>query len=118
MLQKVDHIAITVPNVNQMAEFFKQLGFEEIRRTDHHGGAVEVKLPGEHQVILEFTTLRATENPGVNHVAFLVDDCEKTVTALQAKGIEFDSVAHKVPETGRVIASFRDPLGFRLQLTE
>ncbi len=118
MLQRVDHIAITVSDVNQMAAFFKQLGFEEIRRTDHHGGAVEVKLPGERQVVLEFTTLRATENPGVNHVAFLVDDCEKSVAALQAKGVKFDSVAHMVPETGRVIASFRDPQGFRLQLTE
>ncbi len=118
MLERVDHIAITVPDVNQMAAFFKHLGFQEVRRTDHHGGAVEVKLPGEGQVILEFTTLRANENPGVNHVAFRVADCEKAVTHLQARGIKFDSGAHKVPESGRVIASFRDPLGFRLQLTE
>ena len=118
MLKRVDHIAITVPDVNAMAEFFNRLGFEEIRRTDHHGGAVEVKLPGEGQVVLEFTTLRGTENPGVNHVAFQVDNCEKAVSDLQARGVRFDSGAHKVPESGRVIASFRDPLGFRLQLTE
>jgi glyoxylase I family protein len=118
MLKRVDHIAVTVPNVNAMAAFFKRMGFEEIRRTDHHGGAVEVKLPGEGQVVFEFTTLRGTENPGVNHVAFQVDDCERAVAELQANGIAFDSVAHTVPETGRVIASFRDPLGFRLQVTE
>ncbi len=118
MLQRVDHIAITVPDVSQMAAFFARLGFEEIRRTDHHGGAVEVKLPGENQVVIEFTTLRTTENPGVNHVAFLVEDCKKAVADLQAKGVKFESAAHLVPETGRVIASFRDPLGFRLQITE
>ncbi len=118
MLKRVDHIAITVPDVNAMAAFFTRLGFEEIRRTDHHGGAVEVKLPGEAQVVLEFTTLRANENPGVNHVAFQVDDCERAVSALEAKGVRFDAGAHKVPESGRVIASFRDPLGFRFQLTE
>ena len=118
MLKRVDHIAITVPNVNAMAEFFTRLGFTEVRRTDHHGGAVEVKLPGEGQVVIEFTTLRANENPGVNHVAFQVDNCEKAVAELQARGVTFDSGAHKVPESGRVIASFRDPLGFRLQLTE
>ena len=118
MLKRVDHIAISVPDVNQMAGFFERLGFEVIRRTDHHGGAVEVKLPGEHQVVFEFTTLRGTENPGVNHLAFRVDDCERAVADLQVQGLKFDSVAHKVPESGRIIASFRDPLGFRLQLTE
>ena len=118
MLERVDHIAITVQDVNQLAGFFKRLGFEEVRRTDHHGGAIEVKLPGEHQVILEFTTLRANENPGVNHIAFRVDDCAKAVAEIQAQGVKFDSGSHKVPESGRTIASFRDPLGFRLQLTE
>ncbi len=118
MLKRVDHIAITVRDVNEMAAFFSRLGFEEIRRTDHHGGAVEMKLPGDGQVVLELTTLRGTENPGVNHVAFQVDDCEQAVSALEAKGVRFDSGAHKVPESGRVVASFRDPLGFRFQLTE
>ena len=54
----------------------------------------------------------------MNHIAFRVDDCAKAVAEIQAQGVKFDSGAHKVPESGRTIASFRDPLGFRLQLTE
>ncbi len=118
MLRRVDHVAMCVPDVDEMAEFFKKMGFEEVRRTDHHGGSVEVRLPGEDQVVFEFTKLGTTENPGVNHVAFLVDDCGAAVAELKGKGIKFDSEAHLVQASGRVIASFRDPHGFRLQVTE
>ena len=118
MIRKVDHIAMSVPDPNIMADFFVNLGFEEVRRTDHHGGSVEVRLPGENQVLFEFTTLRSTENPGVNHIAFLVDNCAEVVAELKANDVKFDTEAHFVEASQRVIASFRDPLGFRLQVTE
>jgi glyoxylase I family protein len=118
MLKKVDHIAICVKDVNVMADFFRKLGFEEVRRTDHHGGAVEVRLPGEDQILFEFTTLRSSENPGVNHIAFLVEDCQEAAEELKSQGVALDSEPHKVESSGRFIASFRDPYGFRLQITE
>lgn len=118
MIRKVDHIAMCVPDVDEMAEFFKKMGFEEVRRTDHHGASVEVRLPGENQVVFEFTKLGTTEVPGVNHVAFQVDDCQAVVSQLKVEGIMFDSEAHLVQASGRVIASFRDHHGFRFQVTE
>lgn len=79
---------------------------------------MEVRLPGQDQVVFEFTAPRAGENSGVNHIAFLVDNCQEVVEDLKAKGIKFDDEAHFVVGSERVIASFRDPLGFRFQLTE
>ena len=118
MLKRVDHIEIVVRDVNEMAEFFSKMGFEEIRRTEHHGGAVEMKLPGPDQVIFEFHTMEMQENPGVNHIAFLVEDSQGTVDELKSQGISFDKEAYLFKTTGRVLSNFRDPQGFRLQLTE
>jgi glyoxylase I family protein len=118
MIRRVDHIGVSVPDVEMMAEFFGGMGFEVVRRTDHHGGCVEMRLPGENQVLFEFTLLRGEEVPGVNHVALEVDDAAAMAADLKAKGVKFSDEAHKVAGSGRVVANFRDPLGFRLQLTE
>ncbi|CAG0955394.1 partial methylmalonyl-CoA/ethylmalonyl-CoA epimerase, partial [Anaerolineae bacterium] len=90
MITRVDHIEMVVPDIDIVAEFFKKLGFEEVRRTAHHGSAVEMRLPGQDQVLFEFHTGHATEVPGINHIAFKVEDCQATVAELKAKGIKFD----------------------------
>ena len=118
MLKRVDHIEIVVQDLEAMAEFFQKMGFEVIRRTEHHGGAVELKLPGPDQVIFELHALEAEENPGINHIAFLVEDSHNTVVALRDKGIEFDKEPFYFPATGRTLTNFRDPQGFRVQFTE
>ena len=118
MLKRVDHIEIVVQDLDAMAGFFQSMGFEVIRRTEHHGGAVELKLPGPDQVIFELHTLEAEENPGINHIAFLVEDSPGTVAALRARGIEIDQEPFYFPATGRTLTNFRDPQGFRVQFTE
>lgn len=118
MIRGVHHIEIVCRDVNEMADFFKTMGFEEIRRTDHHGGAVEVKLPGEGQVIFEFHQMDGQENPGINHIALLIDDSEKTVAELKAKGLKVDKGPFMFAQTGRLLTNCRDPQGFRLQFTE
>lgn len=118
MLKRVDHIEIVVRDVDEMAEFFRRMGFEEVRRTEHHGGAVEMKLPGPDQVIFEFHQMEMQENPGVNHIAFLVEDSEATVAELKAKGMKFDKGPYLFQTTGRILTNFRDPQGFRLQFAE
>jgi catechol 2,3-dioxygenase-like lactoylglutathione lyase family enzyme len=118
MLKRVDHIEIVVKDLAHMSEFFQTLGFQVVRRTEHHGGAVELKLPGPDQVIFELHTLEAEENPGINHIAFLVEDSQATVDALTAKGIEFETGPYHFPATGRTLTNFRDPQGFRVQFTE
>jgi glyoxylase I family protein len=118
MLLGIDHIEMVVPDIDIVAEFFKKLGFEEVRRTEHHGSAVEMRLPGENQTLWEFHTGKSIEVPGINHIAFRVDNIEATVAELQARGIRFDGSIKRAAGSGRVTANLRDPNYHRLQLTE
>lgn len=118
MLKRLDHIEIVVRNLEQMSIFFQKMGFEVVRRTDHHGGAIELKLPGPDQVIFELHKMEMEENPGINHIAFLVEDSQATVEALKAEGIEFETEPSYFAPTGRTLTNFRDPQGFRVQFTE
>ena len=58
------------------------------------------------------------ENPGVNHIAFRVDDVRAAHRELGVAGIEFDGPPELIPQTGRLIANFRDPDGWRLQFVD
>ncbi len=118
MLTKVHHIAIAVRDVEKMVQFLKTLGLEEVRRLDHHGGAVEMSLPGENQVILDFHKVGEGEELGVNHIAFLVDDPMATEADLKAKGVSFTEGGFKGRPSGRMSANIPDTLGVSIQLTQ
>lgn len=116
MITGIDHIEIIVTDLEAHVRFFETLGFEVLARTVHHGGSVEMKLPGEQQTIFEFHEVIGEENPGINHIAFRCDDVRETFSNLRARGVSFTSEPHAVPATGRTNANLRDPDGFRLQL--
>ncbi len=118
MLTRLHHIAIAVRDVEQMVEFLKALGLEEVRRLDHHGGAVEMSLPGENQVILDFHKVGEREDLGVNHIAFLVDDPMATDAELKSKGIKFTDDGFQVRPSGRMSANIPDANGVTVQLTQ
>jgi len=118
MVTGIDHIEIIVDDLDAYVEFFQNLGFEVLARTTHHGGSVEVKLPGDDQPIFELHKVIGEENPGVNHIAFRVDDVVKAHKELAAKGVHFASEPHKVASTGRTNANLRDPGGWRMQLVD
>ncbi len=42
----IDHIEINVNDVEEMATFFKKVGFIETRRTAHTEGSIELRFPG------------------------------------------------------------------------
>ena len=63
-LARIDHIEFIVRDLNESETFLNSLGFETVRRTMHHGGAIEVKLPGEFQPLLEIHKVKGDENPG------------------------------------------------------
>ena len=118
MITGIDHIEIIVHDLDAYVEFFEKLGFEVLARTTHHGGSVEVKLPGENQTIFELHQVIGEENPGVNHIAFRCDDVTATHKQLAEQGIRFASEPHKVASTGRTNANLRDPGGWRIQLVD
>ena len=118
MLRAIDHIELIVRDVDATVAFFQTLGFELLTRTPHHGGSAELKLPGEGQPIFEIHRVQGEENPGVNHIAFRCDDVHAAHRALSRDGVAFEQPPHLVKASGRLIANFRDPDGWRLQLVD
>ena len=116
MLTRIDHIEFVVKDVEALVSFYKKLGFKEILRSTHHRLSVEIQLPGPNQPIYEIHEAEPQEREGIEHIAFVVDDMDKTYAELQAKGIQFLREPHLVPASGRVLANTRDPEGFKVQL--
>ncbi|HEV8638075.1 MAG TPA: VOC family protein [Chloroflexota bacterium] len=118
MLRGIDHVELIVRDVDQFVAFFQRLGFELVSRTPHHSGSAELKLPGEGQTVFEIHRVQGEENPGINHIAFRCDDVDADHRAVAAAGVVFEHGPHLVRASGRTIANFRDPDGWRLQLVD
>ena len=112
----VDHIAYQVTDLEKISALMQKLGYIEIRRTEHHGGAVEMKNPAQPELVLEFTLIRQGETPGFNHICFGVED-ENTLKALKEEGFPLTGEPHFYPGSGRTIVNFKDPDGNKWQLT-
>ena len=113
---RIDHIEYIVRDVDQFVDFLEMFGFEVVRKTVHHHGSAEVKLPGEKQPLIEIHRVEGDENPGINHVAFATEDIDAVAEILKEKGIEHRGPRFFEP-TGRMLLNFRDPDGFRIQVT-
>ena len=118
MFTHVDHIELVVKDVKAHADLFQKMGFNLLSFTPHHGGSAELQLPGPNQPLFEIHSVGGEENIGVNHIAFGVDDVNEACEELKAAGVQFDREPHLVRASGRTIANFRDPDGWRLQLVD
>lgn len=118
MVNRIDHIEIIVRDAAGYIAFMETLGFEVITRTSHHGGSAELKLPGEGQPIFEIHQVEGEENPGVNHIAFAVDDANAAYEHLTSAGVTSANPPNYVQATGRLTVNLRDPDGFRIQLVD
>lgn len=116
-IQGIDHIELVVTDVDRFVKFFQAMGFELVRRTEHHGGSAELRVPGENQPIIELHRVGGEENPGLNHIALRVSDVRQAYEELRSQGIGC-SEPHYVEATGRTIVNLRDPDGWRLQLVD
>lgn len=113
MIKGIDHIDIAVDDIEATAAFFIALGCTEVRRSDHAGLSVELRLPGENQPIIELT---GTHRPngkifpaGVRHIALRSDDIKATHAALSAKGVTLDGQPKMT--NGRLLMNVIDPAG-------
>lgn len=118
MLRSVDHIELVVRALKESVAFYGALGFSLTRETDHHGVSVEMKLPGPGGLVLEMHEPGMEENIGINHVAYLVDDIEAAVARLVESGARLERGPVTAKHTGRRLANFRDPDGWRFQIVE
>lgn len=112
---QLDHIAIIVSKEENL-EFYKRLGFSEQQRFErHHDTVVFMEQDG---VVLEvFIDSKHPEritNPeakGLRHIAFQVDDFEKTVTEFECEPTRTDFFGKKCTFT-------KDPDGQPIEIKE
>lgn len=115
MLKYIDHIDLMVRDIHEATSFFVSLGFEIIRKTSEPRSSVELKLPGENQVVFEIKPSKDGK-VGLNHIAFKqVDDVSQI--RIQELGIDI-SEPKLIPDTGRSVCNFQDPSGNKWQLTD
>lgn len=116
MIEGIDHIEIVANDAEKMGDFLKDIGFEEHRRTDHHGGSIELKPGNEDGPIFEIHTVEEEETPGVNHIAFAVNDIDHAMDRLQERNVNHITGPNYVESTNRTSINFRDPDGRRFQI--
>jgi glyoxylase I family protein len=118
MIGEIDHIEIEASDATEMADFLKKLGYEELRRTEHHGESFELKPADGDGPIFEIHTVEGEEVPGINHIAFAVEDIEGITEDLEEKDVDSIVGPYDVEATGRTITNFRDPDGRRFQIVD
>lgn len=116
MIGEIDHIEIEASDAEEMVAFLKNLGYEELRQTEHHGESYEL-VPSEAEgPLFEIHTVEGEEVPGINHIAFKVDDIDAVTDKLHAADVDQIVGPYDVEATGRRITNFRDPDGRRFQV--
>ena len=106
MTMKFDHVGVAVKSVEQMIAIYSRIGDFQVKQTEvpGHGAKVALLKAGETSVeFLEPTSEDSTlakfireRGEGLHHIAFEVDDIDKTTEELKARGFRFiyDRPAH------------------------
>ena len=122
MIKQIDHTAIVVSDMDRAFEFYSGvLGLDVILDGRSSGGQKKSFLGNKKQTLIALTEdeNRATGNTayveGVNHIAFLVGDLEKSSRLLKEKGVGF--IEEKKDDSGKITAyHFLDPDGLELEI--
>ena len=122
-IRGLDHIDIVVEDVDAMRAFFEAVGFELVRKTEHGGGAVELRFPGSgDRPILELTPALGADGGrrpvGLRHMALRVAGLDAAIASLAERGLRTDKPPRVIADTGRRLANLLDPVGNSLQLVE
>ena len=123
MIKLIDHIAITVRDLEETIEFYGKLGFKPGKRNETPTQTI-VFLVSE-QARLEVFAPKETRTPaelgqadlGVKHIALTVDDVGRAYEEAKARGIVFQSEPRKT-SMGNLVAFFKDPNGILFQLLQ
>jgi len=143
MITAIQHISYTVSDIDKALDFFVgTLGLEATPVRDVSGERIEkiigfkdlhlkisnVITPDNGNVeLIEYVSPKgknpdmATCNPGISHLAFVVDDIDKTYREWSAKGVEFiadPQWAGAGALKGWGIAYFRGPDGITMEIME
>ena len=133
MVKDYLHVGISVRNLDKSVQFYTEvLGMEEGIRVSHKGETIsrvvaventEVDVcyvtKGIHRLeLIEYknkdnaklnTAYQPQDDPGLVHIAFIVDDVDETYQTIKGLGYEFNSPPMVTRENGPKIAFFRGP---------
>jgi len=128
MIKKVDHIAVAVDSLDEAVELFERtLGLRLTRRENAAGFDVETATFDLGDIGLELVegTSEASEvrrfirarGPGLHHIAFVVDDIERSLASLKAQGVRLIDERPRPGQGGSRVA-FIHPRSTRRVLIE
>jgi len=123
MIQLLDHIAITVRNLQETIDFYSKLGFKTGQRSETPTQTILFLEAGLAR--LEVFSPKETVTPpelgerdvGIKHIALKVDDIWGIYEEARSRGVVFNSEPRHTP-MGPVVTSFKDPNGILLQLIQ
>ena len=133
MVKDFLHVGVSVRNLEESVQFYTEvLGMDKGIRAQHEGDIIsqvvavenaEVDVcyvtKGNHLLeLIEYKNkdqaklndvYKSQDDPGLVHIAFIVDDVEKSYQEISALGYEFNSAPMVTRENGPKIAFFRGP---------
>ena len=126
LFDSIDHIAIISSDYQKAKDFYvDKLGFKvkrEVERKDRDDFIITLQAPNGIliELFIEKNPPRRVTRPeaaGLRHLAFRVQDIEKSVEKLNKKGIETEEIRID-PQNGKRMTFFMDPDGLPLELHE
>jgi len=144
MVKYVQHFGLTVSNLDEARHFFHDLlGLEatEVRETSGERPETILGIPkislrlclfklpdGNNLEVIEYLNPRGTKldlrtcNPGVPHIAFVVEDIQKMYDDLGARGVKFVNPPYwggtSVAGPGGGVCFLRRPDGISIELMQ
>jgi len=99
MTMKFDHVGVAVRSVDQMLAIYSKMGEFEVKQTEVAGQKAKVALLKAGETTVEFLEPTSEDSTlakfirergeGLHHIAFEVDDIEKTTEELKGRGFRF-----------------------------
>lgn len=117
MIVGIDHVEISVKDFEQTIEFYKKLGFKQTSIFKKEGRIVQIQLSND-KLSLDLVKAPKGEEPKLEHIAFLVDDVDKTVAEMKKLGIAITLEPITSERSGRRLAAFKDIDGILHQLAK
>lgn len=129
MIRKIAHIGVAVQNLSDAEKFYTDVLSLNVSDREQHGELKASFLPiGDTRIeLLQSTTSEGLiskfiekKGEGIHHIAYEVDDIEKTLAHLQSKGIQLiDKQPRKGAHNSRVaFVNPKSSFGILVELVE
>ena len=118
-LERVEHIDFVVRDIARSVEFYKKLGLVVQRELDEGRTVFLWNEDQQSPVVVELHQAGkgwlASRPPGLNHIAFHVDDVGVAYKELSEAGVAFSLEPQWGSRSGKTVANAEDPDDMPLQ---